>query len=164
MEKHIFMKLPSNLCITNSSSIHFLIIYIFVYKYIYFFALHKIHFSFTYTCTFSHRQSEFLWFKFVWYSVCVFPPKLWPISYCSLRSRFLTFIFSTIFFLSFFSITFITAEALRMLEQPSTLHRSQLFNFSSTSWRRILHKDSGIKSHKFQLLQELKLLGYTDAI
>ena len=52
----------------------------------------------------------------------------------------------------------IAAVAESVCEPPSTsIHcRSQQFNISETSLRRILHKDLGMTPYKVQLVQELK--------
>ena len=54
------------------------------------------------------------------------------------------------------------AVAESVCEAPSTsIHRrSQQFNLSETSLRRILHKDLGMMSYKVQLVQELKLIDH----
>ena len=56
----------------------------------------------------------------------------------------------------------IAAVAESVSEAPSTSihHRSQQFNISDTSLRRILRKDLGMTPYKVQLVQELKLMDH----
>ena len=57
----------------------------------------------------------------------------------------------------------IAAVAESVYEAPSTsIHRrSQQFNISETSLRRILHEDLGMKPYQVQLVQELKPIDYS---